>query len=80
MESIIPPDSDGIQVEFHSNRFQVHSTRFQGPFQHIPTMVVGGDGCRRDDGAAGGIVEDGGNEGRGVLSVVDDTKLSVSIC
>ena len=43
-------------------------------------MVVGSDGCRRDDGAAGGIVEDGGSEGRGVLSVVDDTKLSISVC
>ena len=28
----IPPDSKG-----HSNRFQVHSTGFQGPFQHIPS-------------------------------------------
>ena len=36
-ESIIPPDSNGIQVEFHSNRFQVHSPGFQGPFQHIPS-------------------------------------------
>ena len=33
----IPTDSNGIQVEFHSNRFQVHSAGFQGPFQHIPT-------------------------------------------
>ena len=37
LESTIPPDSKGIQVEFHSNRFQVHSTGFQGPFQPIPT-------------------------------------------
>ena len=36
-ESIIPPDSDRIQVEFHSNRFQVHSAGFQGPFQQIPS-------------------------------------------
>ena len=54
-ESTIPPDSNGIQVEFHSNRFQVHSARFQGPFQpitwaipthsnkfqHIPTHSMG---------------------------------------
>ena len=40
-ESIIPLDSDGIQVEFHSNTFQVHSARFQGPFQQIPTHSMG---------------------------------------
>ena len=44
------------------------------------TMVVGGDSCRRGDGAAGGVVQDGGSEGRGVLSVVDDTKSSAGIC
>ena len=43
-------------------------------------MVVGGDGRRQDDGVAGGVIEDGVSEERGVLSIVDDTKSSISIC
>ena len=34
-ESIIPPDSNGIQVEFHSNRFQWNPSGI--PFQQIPS-------------------------------------------
>ena len=41
LESIILLDSNGIQVEFHSNRFQVHSAGFQGPFQPIPAHSKG---------------------------------------